>query len=96
MGDSITLYIPDIVVTYPNFKDGTYDVESIEQFALDNDLTVTIEYEETTEYDAGTILSQSKPEGYTVQAGQTFKVVVAAVPTGDEEGTICDELGNCE
>ena len=96
VGDSITLYIPDIVVTYPNFKDGTYDVESIEQFALDNGLTVTIEYEETTEYDAGTILSQSKPEGYTVQAGQTFKVVVAAVPTGDEEGTICDELGNCE
>ena len=96
VGDSITLYIPDIVVTYPNFKDGTYDVESIEQFALDNDLTVTIEYEETTEYDAGTILSQSKPEGYTVKAGQTFKVVVAAIPTSDEEGTICDELGNCD
>ena len=96
MGDSITLYIPAIDVTYPNFKDGTYDVESIEAFAEENDLIVTIEYEETTEYDAGTILSQSKPEGYTVQAGQAFKVVVAAAPTTDDESSICDELGNCD
>lgn len=98
VGDSITLYIPDIRVTFPNFKDGTYDVEAVEEFALEYDLTVTVEYKETTEYDAGTILSQSKPEGYTVQAGQTFKIVVAAVPGGDEDPNLCDEfddLGNC-
>ena len=96
VGDSITLYIPDIVATYPNFKDGTWDVESIENFAEEYDLTVTIEYQETTEYEAGTILSQNKPEGYTVDAGQTFKVVVAASPTTNDGETICDELGNCD
>lgn len=96
VGDSITLYIPDIVVTYPNFKDGTWDVESIENFAEEYELTVTVEYKETTEYEAGTILSQSKPEGYTVDAGQSFKVEVAAFPSTDDGETICDELGNCE
>jgi len=98
VGDSITLYIPDIIVTYPNFKDGTYDVEMIEDFAKEYDLTVNFEYQETTEYEDGTIISQSKPEGYTVQAGQSFKVVVASTPSGNDsnEETFCDELGNCD
>ena len=98
VGDSITLYIPAITVTYPNFKDGTWDVEAIENFAEEYDLTVNIEYKETTEYEAGTIMSQSKPEGYTVDAGQSFKVVVASSTTSDNADgeTICDELGNCE
>ena len=96
VGDSITLYIPAILVTYPNFKDGTWDVESIENFAEEYELNVTIEYQETDEYEAGTIISQNKPEGYTVDAGQSFKVVVATRATDDSDDIICDELGNCD
>jgi len=98
VGDSITLYIPDIVVTYPDFKDGSWDVEAIENFALEYDLTVNIEYKETEEYTPGTVISQSKPVGYTVDAGQTFKVVIASAIGTDTDPNLCeefDEMGNC-
>ena len=56
------------------------------------------EYKETEEYTPGTVISQSKPAGYTVDAGQTFKVVVATAIGTDTDPNLCDEfdeMGNC-
>ena len=89
-GTNITLYIPNVVTNYPNFTDGTYTVEAIEDFADTYELTLDIEYVKTNEYTPGTIYYQSRPEGQRVVAGQTFKIRVAEAleegETGETEG----------
>ena len=79
LGDKITLYIPNIISKYPNFTDGTFSVKDIEDFADTYQLELTIDYVETTEHDPGTIFYQSRPEGYTIVAGQKFSIKVAQV-----------------
>lgn len=85
-GTNITLYIPNIVTNYPNFTNGEYTIEDIEDFADTYELTVDIEYVETSDYAPGTIYYQSRPEGQRVVAGQTFRIRVAQEPQGETEG----------
>jgi serine/threonine-protein kinase len=97
-GDTITLYIPNVISKYPNFTDGTWTITDVEDFADIYDLEVTIDYIETSEYEAGEIFYQSRPEGYQIVAGQTFRIRVAQAPTAEEPGEDeCnrDEEGNC-
>ena len=77
IGDSITLYIPNIVTSYPNFCNGNYSVAEIQEFANSNNLTLTIEYVENSGYDAGTIIYQSRAEGSTVIEGAKLIIRVA-------------------
>jgi len=89
-GDTITLYIPNVISKYPNFKDGTFTISDIQDFADTYELNLEVEYIETSEYEAGTIFYQSRPEGYTIVAGQTFKIKVAqAIENDPDEG--CDD-----
>lgn len=74
---NITLYIPNIITSYPNFCNGTYDVTGIQQFADSNNLVLTIEYVENSGYEPGTILYQSRAEGTNVIGGTSLKVQVA-------------------
>ena len=97
-GDTITLYIPNVISKYPNFTDGTWTITDVEDFADIYDLEVTIDYIETSDYEPGEIYYQSKPEGYQIVAGQTFRIRVAQAPTVEEPGEDeCnrDEEGNC-
>ena len=97
-GDTITLYIPNVISKYPNFTDGTWTITDVEDFADMYDLEVTIDYIETSDYEPGEIYYQSKPEGYQIVAGQTFRIRVAQAPTVEEPGEDeCnrDEEGNC-
>lgn len=74
---NITLYIPNIITSYPNFCNGTYNVTDIQQFADSNNLVLTIEYVENSGYETGTILYQSRAEGTNVIGGTSLKVQVA-------------------
>ncbi len=97
-GDTITLYIPNVISKYPNFTDGTWTITDVEDFADMYDLEVTIDYIETSDYEPGEIFYQSRPEGYQIVAGQTFRIRVAQAPTVEEPGEDeCnrDEEGNC-
>ena len=97
-GDTITLYIPNVISKYPNFTDGTWTITDVQDFADMYDLEVTIDYIETSDYEPGEIYYQSKPEGYQIVAGQTFRIRVAQAPTVEEPGEDeCnrDEEGNC-
>ena len=96
-GTNITLYIPNVVTNYPNFTDGTYTVEAIEDFADTYELTLDIEYVKTNEYTPGTIYYQSRPEGQRVVAGQTFKIRVAEALEEGETGETeeCETPGLC-
>ncbi len=84
-GTQIILYIPNKVTQYPDFTDGTWSVEDVQEFADNYELIVTIEEIDTTDYDEGTIFYQSKPEGYDILKGTSFKIKVAKATELDEE-----------
>lgn len=73
--DSITLTVPDITTKYPDFKN--YTVKEVEKFCNKYGIELKIEYVSDSSYDNGTIISQSRPEGYTVVAGSTITIKVA-------------------
>jgi len=93
LGDTITLYIPNVVSRYPDFTDGTYTVSDVEDFAENYELTVEVEYVSTDDHEAGSIFYQSKYEGYQIVAGQSFKIKVAqAVEEIPDEEDDCGGL----
>lgn len=92
-GDTIILHIPNIVNQFPNFTDGTWSVEEVEAFADEYNLTLNIEETETNSYPPGTILSQSRPEGFTIVSGTTFRIRVAIAV--EVAGPDCIEEGLC-
>lgn len=77
VGDSITLYIPRIITSYPNFCNGDYSVDKVQQFADVNNLVLTIEYVENSGYEAGVIFYQSRAEGSMVVEGARLTIRVA-------------------
>ena len=84
-GTQIILYIPNKVTQYPDFTDGTWSISDVEEFAENYELTVEIEEVETSEYEEGDIFYQSKPEGYDILKGTSFKIKVAKASVLDEE-----------
>ena len=76
-GDRITLYIPNLTNQYPNFVEDEYSVAEVEEFAEDYGINLTINYEETTEYEPGTIIRQSRAAGTTVVEGARLTITVA-------------------
>lgn len=81
-GDSITLVIPNILIKYPDFTDGSYTREDIQSFCEKYSVACTFTEVETTEYADGAIISQSKSVGYIVNKGSL--TVQVAVNTTDE------------
>ena len=84
-GDSITLYVPELDNKYPDFVLEEYSVAEVEEFAEDYGINLTINYEETTEYEPGTIIRQSRAAGNPVVRGAKLTITVAAEPGGVED-----------
>lgn len=91
VGETITLYIPDIISKFPNFTDGSYSLEEIQSFCDEHGVTLETEYVETSEYEEGKIYYQSRKEGYTVAQGSTLKIRIAKAPEVEN----CEALGLC-
>ncbi len=85
VNDKITLYIPNIITKYPDFTNGDYTEEDVRDFASVYELELDVQYVNTNEYKEGTITYQSRPEGYTIVAGQSFRIRVAK-PIIDDNG----------
>ena len=79
-GDSITLYIPNTIDGYPNMVDDGWTVEDVEAFCTKYSITLKIDYEETTQYEEGTLISQSRSPKTPVVKGSNLKIVVAKKP----------------
>ena len=90
--DTVTLYIPDVASEYPNFADGTFTIEDVQAFCDKYGVTLNKEYVETNDYVEGSIISQSKPEGYMVIEGVTLTIKVAVPVGADENDPNCNEL----
>ena len=83
-GGSIVLYVGTLVVTYPDFTSG-YTIKEVQQFCEKNGVTLDITYTESELVQEGTIIKQSRPEGYTVTSGTTLTITVTTVPVAPEE-----------
>ena len=80
-GDSITLFIPDIMDKFPDMNSEGWSEEDVEAFCSKYQLTLQKEYEETIAYAAGQVISQSRAPGSPIYKKTNIKVVFAKEPT---------------
>lgn len=79
-GDKITFTIPNIYSSYPNFTDGTYTVDSVQKFAIDNGITVDITYVEDASSNNGAIIYQNMAAGSKINSGDNLRIKVVQNP----------------
>ena len=82
-GDRIILYVPKLENKYPNFVEDQYSISEVEEFAEDYKINLSIVYEQTDEYEPGTILKQSRAAGSIVVEGAKLTITVASEPNSD-------------
>ena len=82
-GDSITLYIPNIVDVYPDMVAEKWTLEDAQAFADEYGITLDITEKESDE-EPGTIIEQSRPAGDTIIKGITLKITVAKEKSNDD------------
>ncbi|MBO4245281.1 MAG: Stk1 family PASTA domain-containing Ser/Thr kinase [Bacilli bacterium] len=78
-GDTITLYIPDVVTVYPDFTSGSYILKEVEDFCTEHKINLNIEKVFNADYAEGTIIYQSKPAGYTVTENTSLTIKVSTL-----------------
>lgn len=97
VGDTITLFIPNIISKYPDFTDGSYSVEEIRDFCEEYGIKLVVNEVVNTEKEDGTIISQDKPKDFPIRAGVTLTIEVAK--NNGNNIVDCDdiarELGQC-
>lgn len=89
-GETVTLYIPDMNTTYPDFTTDEWNsIEKIQQWCDKYSVKFAEpEYDMTDEYPEGKIYKQSPLAGTRVQTGQTLKIHIAEAPdNGEYDGT---------
>ena len=84
-GDTVTLYIPNVVTKYPNFTSGDYTESDVEDFCNQYGLTLKKVYDSTGNHKDGDIIKQSKPEGYQVTQGTTLTITIYKTPDDSEK-----------
>ena len=86
--DTVTLYIPNITVKYPDFS--TYTVDQVKEFCEKNNVNLVINPEGATK---GAITKQSRPAGTTVAAGTTLTITVDTTQEAEDDctGDFCGE-----
>ena len=87
--DTVILYIPNIVVKYPDFT--TYTVDQVKEFCEKNNINLVIKPDGATD---GKILSQSRPADTTVAEGTTLTITLDVSNQNTEEDD-CSETGDC-
>ena len=89
-GDTVTLYIPNIVTEYPDFVEESWSVADIQTFCDEYGVNLEIAYQETDEYKEGTVIKQSRAKDAKVMANTTLKITIAKAPV--KEDPIADLL----
>lgn len=80
-GDTITLTYNKLVEGYPDFTDGSWNVDSIREFCSQNGIIPTIKYIENGTVEEGTILAQSRDPKSKIQKNAALVIEVAKKPT---------------
>ena len=93
-GDSIILYIPNIVDTFPDMAGEGWSLADAQAFCQKYGLTIKVEYQDTTAYEEGKIIDQSRAAGSPIVEGQTFTVTIARKPTQPSTPSTGDDNDN--
>ena len=80
VGDTVTLYIPDLTESYPDFTTGNYTLTDIQAFCDKYGVTLKEEYVEKSDVAAGTIISQNRVAGSQVVSGMTLTITISSAP----------------
>ena len=81
-GDQITLYIPEIITTYPDMVAEGWITSDVEAFATQYNLSLTISYETSATVPVGQVISQSRTAKTVIVEGTTLNVIISKA--GDE------------
>lgn len=87
VGDEITLYLPDVYDVYPDMVGEQWTLSDVQAFADKYKLVLSVEYQETTDYEADVVISQNRPANSKIIANVNFKVVVAKAPSDTSDNT---------
>ena len=87
-GDTVILYIPNIVVKYPDFTTG-YTIDQIKEFCTKNGINLVVKPDGAT---TGKVISQSRKAGSAVASGATLTITLQVdnTTTSDCTGEFCD------
>ena len=85
-GDSITLFVPNAPEVFPNMRELNWTSNDAEAFALTHGLTLNVNYQDTTAYEEGQIISQRNTPGTNIVRGATLTITVARRPAQTAPG----------
>lgn len=84
-GDQVILYIPDVLEIYPDFADGTWDIDKVTAFCEKNSLELSIEYMESNDYNPNTIISQTPAAESEIYPNSKVTITVIKAVQAEEE-----------
>ena len=73
----IELVYATLITVYPDFTDGTYTKDLVQQFCDDNKITCVFKTEEDNNYEEGAIMLQSRSVGDEVKVGTSITITIA-------------------
>ena len=73
----IELTYATLITVYPNFTDGSYTKDLVQQFCDDNKINCIFKMEEDNNYKEGAIILQSRSAGDEVKIGSSITITVA-------------------
>ena len=73
----IELTYATLITVYPDFTDGTYNRDLIQQFCDDNKIVCVFKQEEDNNFKEGAIILQSRGVGDEVKTGTTITITIA-------------------
>lgn len=85
-GDKITLYVYDASNEYPNMVEDGWTLDDVNAFCEKYKIVLKVDYQSTSEYAEGTLISQSRSPKTPIVSGSTLKVVVAQAPNENASG----------
>ena len=80
-----------LITVYPDFTDGTYNRDLIQQFCDDNNITCNFREDEDNNYKEGSIILQSRDVGDEVREGTSLTITIAT--NSKEESSSTDKEG---
>ena len=96
-GDTVTIFIPDVVDTYPDMVGEGWKLEEVEAFAKEYGITLDVENVETDEHEPGIVIYQSRGIGDRIIKGITLRVKISKEKQEPIEDLLpSDELENSD
>ncbi len=90
-GDSIILYIPDITEVYPDMQAEGWSREDAEAFAIKYNLNMSFVEEETTAFEEGKVIRQTRAAGSPIITNSNITITIAKKPVEEEKPSVSEE-----